>query len=146
MNLELKTFENLLIPGVNSLVLEVQGKERKALYDHMASYDMPTSTSYTRMFRQGFGSGFEAWELSGVREVIRDFCKENGMEAPTEEDMPMFYLERLEGQREKFCAFLLERGMSRSTCIYRFKNWNFKKWELKGIRAIIEELCNQPAA
>lgn len=146
MELSKEKFENLLEPGVNSQVLDIQGEERKALYDHLAAYDMPNSTAYTRMFRQGYGSGFSAWELSGVREVIRGFCKEYGLKTPEEDDMPKFYLEWLEGMREKFCSYLLERGMSRTTCIYRFKNWNFKKWEAVGIRAIIEELCNRKVA
>ena len=146
MRLELKTFENLLTPGANSQVLDVQGEARKALYDHLSGYEMANSTAYTRMFRQGFGSGFEAWELMGAYEVVRHFCEEQGLDTPKVEDMPLFYLERLDGIREKFIAYLFTLGMSRVTCIYRFKNWNFKKWELAGMRAVIEELCSKDAA
>lgn len=145
MKFELKTFENLLEPGVNSRVLDVQGEKRKKLYDYMLRYDMPRSTSYYRIFRSGYGSGFSEWELMGVFGIIRCFCEEKGLKVPSERGMKKFYLVNLDGMREQFCAYMLQRGMSRTTVIYRFKNWNFKPWEMRGIRSIISELCNQSA-
>lgn len=146
MKFDEKIFENLLEPGVNSRVLDVQEDERKELYNFMEGFDMPRSTSYNRMFRQGYGSGFEEWELMGVNNVIRSFCEEYGLKVPSEKNMKKFYLEKLDGLRDQFCTYLTQRGMSRSTCIYRFRNWNFKKWEQVGIRSIIGQLCGKDAA
>lgn len=139
----IKTFENLLKPGVNSMVPEVSPEERKALYGALNAYGISQSTAYTRIFRGGYGSGFDEWELRGIRGVIADFEQSAGRPCPAEHDMPRFYLETLEGRRKEFCDYLQGLGMSYVTVIYRFKNWNFKEWELKGIRSIVEEICSK---
>lgn len=146
MKFELETFKNLLEPGVNSRVLEVQGDDRKELYNFMEGFEMPRSTSYNRMVRNGYGSGFEEWELMGVNNVIRCFCEEYGLRVPAEKSMKKFYLEKLDGLKEQFYAYLYQKGMSRSTVLYRFRNWNFKKWEQVGIRSVIGKLCGEEAA
>ena len=134
MILSAKTFENVLIPGVNSQDLELTTDQRKALFEHMDEYGMSRSTAYNRIFRQGFGSGFEQWELHGVLNVVQDFCKEKGIPAPTDAELPTWYLEQLEGYRAAFCDYVQPLGISKVTCLYRFKNWNFKPWELIGVR------------
>jgi hypothetical protein len=145
MSFTKKRFKNVLKPGVNSQVLDLSPDERKVLYDFMEQYDMSRSTAYNRFFRQGYGSGFEEWELHGVRNLIEDFCQKNELPVPLDEELPVFYLEKLEGFRAAFSDYVQPLGISKVTCLYRFKNWNFKPWEMRGIRSIISELCNQSA-
>lgn len=139
-----ETFQNILIPGANSRIPELSVEERVVFYSKLEEYGLKKGRAYSRIFRNGVGSGFDEWELMGIRQAVRQFASEYGI-ACSEEDLPSFYTEKLDGMREAFWGFMNEKGMSRATCIYRFKNWNFQPWELMGVQQIIDELCKQTA-
>lgn len=136
-----KVFENVLEAGVNSRIPELTDEERKSFYEALEGFGLKKNRAYLRMFRTGFGSGFEEWELIGIRGIIADFCKVEGLPVPAEEDMCKFYLEDLEGRRSLFQEFVNPLGIGRNCAIYRFKNWNFQEWELMGMRNVINEIC-----
>lgn len=141
-----ETFKNLLESGVNSLVPELTVEERKIFFEALEYFGLKKNRARLRIFRTGFGSGFEEWELIGIRNIIRSFCEQEGMPVPTEKDLPMFYLEALEGRRSAFQEFVNPLGIGKNCAIYRFKNWNFQEWELMGMREVIERICNEKVA
>ena len=57
------------------------------------------------------------------------------------EDKSTFYDIACEGRREAFWNFMQPLGMSKVTVINRFKKWNFYEWELRGVEAIVEQIC-----
>lgn len=145
MILSKDNFENLLIAGVNSRIPALNDEERKFFYEALESFGLKKKRAYLRMFRTGFGSGFEEWELVGIRNIITDFCKQEGLPVPAEKDMCKFYLEDLEGRRSQFQEYVNPLGIGKNCAIYRFKNWNFQEWELMGIRNVIDEICKATA-
>ena len=143
MILSINSFENVLNPGADSRDLQLNAEQRKALYEQLERYGMPRSTAYNRIFREGNASGFEDWEILGIRKVVQDFCTAHNLPLPEEKELPSFYQEKLDGHREKLWLYMGPLGLSKVTCLYRFKLWDFKEWELKGIRSIIDELCQR---
>ena len=143
MTLSIKTFEKVLNPGADSRDFNFDAEQRKALYEQLERYGMPRSTAYNRIFREGNASGFEDWEILGIRKVVQDFCTAHNLPLPKEKKLSSFYQKDLEGYRADLWAYMQPLGLSKVTCLYRFKLWDFKEWELKGIRSIIEELCQR---
>ena len=84
-----ETFKNVLEPGVHSRIPELSDEERKVFYEALEGFGLKKNRAYLRMFRTGYGSGFEEWELLGIRGIIRRFCEQEGLTVPKEEDLPM---------------------------------------------------------
>lgn len=141
MRIKRDLFKNVLRVGPQSCIPQLNDDERKHLYEALESFGMKRKRAYLRIFRIGFGSGFEEWELVGIRNIVSDFCKKEGIPVPTEAELPKFYLETLEGRRSLFQEFVNPLGIGKNAAIYRFKNWNFQEWELAGMRETIDRIC-----
>lgn len=137
--MEKKRFENLLLPGKNTLISELSEEERKKVYEVFGSHGMTTSRIYLRIFRTGYGSGFSEWEIRGINRIVRDYAEEYGMDISSMSDFSCFY-EKIEG-KQKFWDYMNRLGMGKNSAIYRFKNWNFQDWELVGVESIIDEIA-----
>ena len=123
--------KNLLGPGVNSSNLGGTPEVRARVREFMSQYGMSESMVYTRMLRVGYGSGFDQWEYA---ELV-------GMDELTEAEYPTFY-EKIP-RKEDFWTFMGSRGMGKNACIYRFREFNFKEWELIGAAALINKLLEE---
>lgn len=132
---------NLLNPRVNSSNLGGTPEVRTRVRELMTQHGMSDGTVYTRMLRTGYGSGFDKWELQGIRSIIAEYAALAGMGEVQEVDYPTFY-DRLP-KKEDFWAFMGERGMGKNACIYRFREFNFKEWELMGAAALINKLLEE---
>lgn len=133
--------KNLLNPGVNSSNLGGTPEVRARVREFMAQYGMTESRVYTRMLRTGYGSGFDKWELQGIRSIIKEYAALVGMDEVTEADYPTFY-DRIP-RKEDFWAYMNERGMGKNTVIYRFHEFNFQEWELVGMTELINKLLEE---
>lgn len=103
-------------------------EDKKKLFTLMGAYEMTHGTAYNRFFRDGF----RAWEEEGILNIIKDY-------APKYKGSPCEFWKSLPSKKE-FVAKMVSKGMSRKTVFNRFKLFNFKKYELKGINKILEEL------
>lgn len=129
--------KELIIPGANSSVPPLSSYERSRLTIYLGRYGMTASRVYNRCFRRGKGSGFEPFEVVGIAVLVRQFEEEHLLLPTALEDLPFFY-ERLYLLKTEFCLFMGKHGMGKNACIYRFSNWNFQEWEVRGIRSLIE--------
>lgn len=102
-------------------------EDKKRLFSLMESHGMTHGTAYNRFFRDGFKS----WEEEGILNIIKDY-------APKYEGSPCDFWKSLP-QKKGFIDKMTEKGMSRKTAFERFKIFNFKEYELKGIKKILEE-------
>lgn len=151
-------FEKILSGGtLDSKDLTVE--EKKHLLAVMSQYGMPISTSYSRFFDKGFSQ----WEICGVSKLKEEFLS---MAIPSKEDgddeegtRGYGYVLTLEPGYDdskfydiicqlkmgvKLCDFMAERGMaSQMTVRTRFKANDWKPWEVKGIRSIIDDLFTE---
>ena len=136
---------------------ELTADEKMAVYACLARFGMPQSTAYHRLFV----IGFSAWEIMGVTHIRDEFLAtsvccvdDNGTEDPgsrgygyvlsldPDYDNSQFFdmLVKLK-LGKKFTDYMAERGMqSQMTVRSRFRANDWKEWELKGIKAILEEL------
>lgn len=133
--------KNLLNPGVNSSNLGGTPEVRARVREFMSQYGMSESMVYTRMLRVGYGSGFDKWELQGIRSIIKEYAELVGMDELTEAEYPTFY-ENIP-RKEDFWTYMGSRGMGKNACIYRFREFNFKEWELIGAAALINKLLEE---
>lgn len=131
--------KELLNPGGNSSIPELSPYERKELVHYLHKYGMTYSRVYNRCFRTGKGSGFDPYEIEGIASVVRRYEEQRLLLPTALEDLPFFY-ERLRLLKTDFCEYMGTQGMGKNACIYRFTNWNFQEWEVRGIRSLIEGL------
>ncbi len=148
-------FEKILSGGV-LLPNDLTADEKKTLNAVMAKYGMPQSTAYVRFFDKGF----DQWEILGVSQLRQEFlltsvCTSDGeaeedgsrgyglvISMASDYDDSQFYdiVTRLK-QGKILCQFMANRGMASQTTVRnRFKDNDWKPWELKGIKAIIDEI------
>ena len=128
-------FENILSSSLKSNEIYFSLSEKKEIYDVFSSHGMTYSRVYNRFFRVGYGSGFDQWEILGIKNLVHNYEKENGLSLSAENDFPTFY-DRLDS-KQNFWDYMSKYGMGKNSTIYRFKNWNFQEWELLGIKHII---------
>lgn len=143
MELKQEKFENVLVAGRNYSIPDLSVDERNFVFAFFERYGLKRSRVYNRIFRAGHGSGFDEWELCGIRSLIAEFERQQGIRQSSECELSTFYFNRLDGLREKFWNFMACRGMSKATCIFRFKNWNFQEWELCGVRSLLHQVCKR---
>lgn len=148
-------FEKILSGGV-LLPNDLTADEKKVLNAVMAKYGMPQSTSYVRFFDKGFSQ----WEILGVSTLCKEFlltsvCTSDGeteeegsrgyglvISMSSDYDDSQFYdiVTRMK-MGKMLCQFMADRGMASQTTVRnRFKDNDWKPWELKGVKAIIDEL------
>lgn len=152
-----KNFEKILkndILNVSDLTVE----EKKALYARMEELGMSQSTAYLRFFSKGF----DRWEIEGITHTKNEFLltetPETMKEGERKGDVGYEYVLSLNiadepGAFYKFCQervlcnklvdFMFTRGMSQGTTRARFREDNWKPWEVMGIKAILEEFIKQ---
>ena len=152
-------WKKILDGGVLSAT-DLTSEEKKRLYALFEWYGMPKSTCYHRFFDKGFCK----WEIVGVSHIQDVFLwreKINTNDMPEGEEGSRGYGAVLalshEYDNSKFyelvtnlkigkrlCDYMSELGMSsQMTVRTRFKANDWKPWELKGIKAIIDEFVRQ---
>lgn len=135
-------------------------EDKKRLYALFEGYGMPKSTCYARFFDKGFSK----WEIMGVSHIRDAFLvreKTDTDNIPEGEEGSRGYGAVLELSSQyndsKFyelvtslkmgkslCDRMAELGMtSQMTVRTRFKADDWKPWELKGVKAIIDEFSVQ---
>lgn len=152
-------WEKILNGGTLS-VTDITPEEKKRLYALFEEYGMPKSTCYNRLFNKGFCK----WEIIGVSHIQDIFLV---MEKSDTDNLQ----EREEGSRgygavlslssgyndrkfyelvtslkmgKRLCERMAELGMSsQMTVRTRFKADDWKPWELKGVKAIIDEFVQK---
>ena len=151
-----KIIEKITSGGVLN-VNDLNPSEKKALYAHFSAYGMSQSTCYLRFFDKGF----RQWEIIGISHIRQEFLLTHNCcvdDKGTEDEGSRGYgyvLTLTDGYDDskfysvvsdlkmgvKLSEFMAERGMaSQMTVRTRFKANDWKAWELKGIKAILEEL------
>ena len=135
--------------------MSVEAKKR--LFVLMKHYGMPQSTSYHRFFNKGF----DKWEILGVTYIKNSFLLtsfsgedtkyKTDVEGsrgygyvlsldPAYNDSKFFALVTQQKMGVKLCNYMAELGMaSQMTVRTRFKADDWKPWELKGIKNILED-------
>ena len=152
-------WKKILDGGILSAT-DITPEEKKQLYTLFEGYGMPKSTCYNRFFDKGFCQ----WEIMGVSHIQDVFLvreKINTDDMPEGEEGSRGYGAVLtlspEYDNSKFyelvtnlkigkrlCDYMAELGMSsQMTVRTRFKANDWKPWELKGIKAIIDEFIKQ---
>lgn len=152
-------WKKILDGGILSAT-DITPEEKKQLYALFEGYGMPKSTCYNRFFDKGFCK----WEIMGVSHIQDVFLvreKINTDDMPEGEEGSRGYgavlALSLEYDNSKFyelvtnlkigkrlCDYMAELGMSsQMTVRTRFKANDWKPWELKGVKAIIDEFIKQ---
>ena len=121
--------------------LPLSEEQKMYVREQFMQAGMTSYRFYNRCLCTGAGSGFDEWEVMGVNACIDKFCEEQGLPFVDNDDKPKFYDTVCEGRREAFWHFMQPLGMSKVTVINRFKKWNFYEWEVKGIAALVEQIC-----
>ena len=91
--------------------------------------------SCTACFYRFTRDGFKIWEYEGIENLIKEY------EPLFTGDIKLFW-ENLYSKKD-FLDFMESKAMSRCTVNTRFSSFNFKDFELKGIKRILEELDNE---
>ena len=152
-------WKKILDGGILSAT-DITPEEKKQLYTLFEGYGMPKSTCYNRFFDKGFCQ----WEIMGVSHIQDIFLvreKINTDDMPEGEEGSRGYGAVLalspEYDKSKFyelvtnlkigkrlCDYMAELGMSsQMTVRTRFKVNDWKPWEMKGIKAIIDEFVSE---
>lgn len=135
---------------------EIDVEEKKELYELMLKYGMSKSTAYLRFFDKGFCK----WEIIGIINLSNDFLNsitQNKVVGDSTEQIHetsysiASFIKDFEGNNfyelisrmkvgTKLCDSMAKYGMSsQMTVRTRFKENNWKPWELIGIKTIIED-------
>ena len=141
-------------------VADITPEEKKQLYALFEGYGMPQSTCYNRIFNKGFCE----WEIVGVSHirdaflVMEESDTDNLQEgdegnrgygavpslSPEYADSKFYDLVTSLKMGKRLCDRMAELGMSsQMTVRTRFKANDWKPWELKGVKAIIDEFVQK---
>lgn len=154
-------FNILLIPHKHLKSNDLTADQKKLLYSIMMKHGASYSFGYDRFFKEGF----EKWEMLGINTVKKNFLqlhdKEIANAIPEDgSDNDRGYAAVLElnsdtkggfwktlsqvyALKSVFREYMFKLGMlSGVTIMKRFKNDDWKDWELIGIKKIIEEFIN----
>ena len=130
--------------GGHLIVSDLTPDEKKRLYSTVGAYGLSEGTAYNRFFMKGF----DPWELEGVDAIKKKFAStiENGEIAASLQGVGAGFYQALpehSGLRMRLVGFMSEKGMiHRATIKNRFDADDWQEWERRGIRAIIDELCD----
>ncbi len=146
--------------GGTLLAADLTPEDKKRLYALFEGYGLPKSTCYNRFFDKGFCE----WEIMGVSHIRDIFLESEKNDTDTmpegdegsrgygavlalspEYDSSKFYeLVTNLKMGKRLCDHMAELGMSsQMTVRTRFKANDWKPWELKGVKAIIDEFITQ---
>lgn len=141
--MERHIFSKLESPGGHLEAKDLTADEKRGLYALMGKYGLPESTTYNRFFDKGF----DPWELMGVNQCKTDFTvsiEDAGLRDALYNTDNGFYsaLPEGSGYRMRLVNHMAERGMvHRATVEKRFDADDWKEWERRGVRAVIDEFC-----
>ena len=137
-----------ILIGCTFNAYDLSSDDKKRLNTIMYNYSMSKSTVYMRFFVWGF----YLWEIYGVSQIISDFvvsvikdiddkdAVDQLLKVSKNPDSTFFKILTDLGMGVRLCDFMSERGMkSQTTVRKRFRTWNWKPWEMKGIKVILEE-------
>lgn len=130
--------------------------EKKRLYALMQRNGSSASFAYDRFFKEGFAW----WELVGIDNIKKNFLRHHAADllgpdrdgdkgyayALSLDDEPgSFYraILQVRGLADKFKRYMHYLGMlSEATIIRRFREDDWRIYERRGIRSIIDEYCD----
>lgn len=145
-----------ILDGGTLSAKDLTPEDKKRLYVLFEGYGMPKSTCYNRFFDKGFCQ----WEIMGVSHIRDVFLvreKSNTDNTPEGDegsrgygavlalsskydDSKFYEIVTTLKQGKRLCDRMAELGMSsQMTVRTRFKANDWKPWELKGVKAIIDE-------
>jgi len=142
--MERHIFTKLESPGGHLEAKDLTADEKRGLYTLMGKYGLPESTTYNRFFDKGF----DPWEMAGINQCKTDFVETVENEAIKNilygtDDGFYSALPEGSGYRMRLVSHMAERGMvHRATVEKRFDADDWKEWERRGVRAVIDEFCN----
>lgn len=141
--MERHIFSKLESQGGHLEAKDLTADEKRGLYALMGKYGLPMSTTYNRFFDKGFDS----WELMGVNQCKADFTdsiEDAGLRDALYNTDNGFYsaLPEGSGYRMRLVNLMAKCGMvHRATVEKRFDADDWKEWERRGVRAVINEFC-----
>ena len=112
---------------------DFSAEEKAHIINSLVAEGCTKSTAYVRLFRDGFVQ----WQLDGIVNTVREYASQNNLSLAEPLDAEFY---STLPSREKFKEFMKSRGMCWGTTIQRFTEWNFKPWELKGVRHLLPHL------
>lgn len=129
---------------------EISVSEKKVLLDIFVQKGFTPSTFYLRFFQKGFS----VWEIIGVNECKKQFLRLPNIVRILSESVDINSVDMLKSEGKgvfydclrkagnglcgEFFSFMGERGMSINTVIKRFKNEDWKLWEIDGIKTVLK--------
>lgn len=138
--------KKILEPKGTLLPDDLTPEQKKRLYDLFVQNEGSVSTAYNRLFKEGF----DKWELIGIDKIKSDFLEENKVEITDDLKKPGAFYEAIGKQRGLKVALRLTLqtlGMNSEVTVgKRFSTDNWKKYELVGVRSIIEQFCKDEQA
>lgn len=126
-------FENLLNGSGCATSTDFLPEDKKRIFNVMSSKGMSDGTAYNRFFRDGFSP----WELKGILQVMTDYVVSNALDSSLINDLPSFYKKL--SDKTSFKLYMNSLGMGMNTTICRFNGFNFRQWELDGMKRVIME-------
>ena len=106
-------------------------REKEALSVIFKDKGMSYSTYFYRFTRDGF----KPWEYEGIITLIKEF-------SPNYNDSIALFWSSM-STKKAFFEYMEGKGMSRGTVNTRFRDFNFKDFELVGIKKIMEDFDNE---
>lgn len=91
--------------------------------------------SYTACFYRFTRDGFKVWEYEGIESLIKEY------EPTFLGDIKSFW-DSLYSKKD-FMDFMETKAMSRCTVSTRFSSFNFKDYEIVGIKKLVEDFENE---
>lgn len=154
--------EKICTPSTPLDVKDISAEEKKLLGEFLLAKGFTNSTFYLRFFQKGFSP----WEIIGIEkckeqfldmkdvsEVLLNFDSDDAsgkgnkkkgyLYTLAKSPKPGVFYDCLRKAKNclcsKFQVYMLEKGMCTNTVIKRFNLGDWKPWEQKGIRAMLEE-------
>ena len=128
-----KTTEKESKAGLKSLLEGLDKQQLTALCSYLGLHG---ASFYTMRDKLMYETGtFDIWEEKGVEGMIREFDPEYDGEVKD-------YFESL-ADKTPFIQHMVENGgMGKTTCYQRFKAFNFKKWEVMGLKRLVHDFMD----
>ena len=127
---------------------DLKPKTKTKLYQALKPYGLTQSTFYLRLFDKGFSP----WEIYGIKQVKTTFIKthEKELRAANEgsirfrnNDGSFYEALRKAELITVFKSYMFELGMSLNTTTQRFSTDNWKSWEQKGMKSLVEQFLER---
>ena len=126
-------FDNLLNSRGCATSTAFSAREKDYMYMIMEQHEMSKGTAYNRLFRDGF----KEWEILGIEKVMMMYAETNNI-PDSIFDNTRKYFDNLE-RKVDFKNYMNGLGMGVNTVTSHFSECSFKKWEMVGIRQIVEQ-------